>query len=101
MSQNPGRVIVTKVRAHTTWADVRMGRVTAEDKVGNAWADKLAVAGAEEHAMSAKLQDNVRTKRNYMKKLHRTMVDILLERDEHVKQVPFFYDRRIEPPPCP
>ena len=100
IDSDPARVIVSKVSAHMTWADVRRGRLSAQDKIGNAWADRLAVAGAEEHARPDRLVAQVKERRGHALKLHKETVDILSERDDSVKLLGFMYDKRL-PAPTP
>ncbi|CAE8724944.1 unnamed protein product, partial [Polarella glacialis] len=46
----PGAVRMSKVKGHTTYRDVKAGKVDKIDKTGNDWADFLATTGAGQHA---------------------------------------------------
>ena len=52
-TRDAGTFLLTKVRGHTSAADVLTGRVTLMDKIGNDNADALAVAGTHGNSRSS------------------------------------------------
>ena len=56
LRRNAHEFVVTKVLGHAKWRDVHLGRISAEDRLGNIMVDKLAVRGAEEHQPTIVLQ---------------------------------------------
>ena len=91
------RLIVTKVLGHATWKHVRDGHVSMADKIGNAMADKLAVAGAEMHANQQVLEQVAREGRNTAMRIQRRFVNILAEHEMLTKEI--YECRRLENPP--
>ena len=52
LSSRSTPIRVTKVLGHAKWSDVHRGRETAQNKVGNHQADRLATEGAKRHRNS-------------------------------------------------
>eukprot|EP00973_Karenia_brevis_P057571 8007831-Karenia_brevis.AAC.1 len=71
-----GSVRMKKIKGHSTWQDVGMGRVQPEDKRGNDHADALAVAGAALHAVRPRDRQKIVARRLLALELHRMMVEI-------------------------
>ena len=78
--QDPGRIMVTKVKGHATWGDVDSGEVNFLDKRGNACADTLARQGADQHAMLPFILQRAHERKKQTKAIQGAMVDILTER---------------------
>ena len=59
IAEDPSRVHISKVLGHATWLDVRLGKSSREDKLGNDAADRLAVDGSNMHPAGIVLQRQV------------------------------------------
>ena len=88
ISQNPQRVIVTWVKGHARWADVSTGRVNLFDKVGNAEADKLAVAGSNMHGALLLLEAEMLARKECFRRYHMSVLAILRERCHALNELP-------------
>ena len=77
---------MSKVKGHASWADVRRGLVRRQDKVGNAWADKLAVEGSEKHVCPAGLADANRERKELAIQYQGALVKIIMAYDKAVAQ---------------
>ena len=88
LQPNPDRVLVSKVRAHLTWGHVAAGIISADSKVRNACANKLAGQGADAHAPLLALEREARQRRGKAKKRQKLMLDILRDRDRGVSELP-------------
>ena len=73
-------ITFTKVKGHSTWADVRGGKCTRQDKLGNDSADFLATMGAAQHVVDIDLRRRVLNSRELTKAVQLMMVDILAAR---------------------
>ena len=71
------------------------------DKIGNASADKLAVEASLLRDLHPSLVRRSEDTVNFAVSGHKEMVNILLEWQEHVEQLPFLYNKNISPPPLP
>ena len=87
-----GRVTLVKVKGHATWSHVRLGFVSAADKVGNAQADRLANAGAEMHPARPALEQKVKEQRDLARAYQKSLVKLLREHDQAVRE----YDEAVE-----
>ena len=63
----------TKARGHVTMEDVRRGRASMQDKIGNDGADKLAVSGARHHAAPSDLVAHSRQRKTMARITHAMM----------------------------
>ena len=88
LTQNPDRVLVSKVRAHLTWGHVAAGIISADAKIRNARADKLAGLGADAHAPLLSLEREARQRREKAKNRQKLMLDILRDRDLGISELP-------------
>ena len=76
-----------KVKRHATREDVRDGRVLVEDRTGNIEADRLAVAGAELHAVPKQVCDARAKRKASAIATHSMMLKILRRRLEIEKEI--------------
>ena len=77
----------TKVKGHATWGDVRQGRVTRQDKVGNCMADFLAVQGAALHPSALPLATDQEARVSFAKDLQRMYLNILKGQSADTKDI--------------
>ena len=87
-------VRIVKVLGHAKWRDVHCGRETAENKTGNAHADKLAVQGAQKHPHAHALGRLCRETRQRTLRLQRMFLNILLEQSELTEEI--YEARRVQ-----
>ena len=81
MSSRACAVSVSWVKGHAKDIDVERGRTTREDKIGNDGADKLAVAGAASHHVSAEVVADAQARRETARRTHEMMVaSVVVER---------------------
>ena len=92
----PGRLHISKVKGHASWLDVRMGRSTLADKTGNDAADKLAVAGSNQHPAAIVLQRQCEEASEKCSRVQRSLLDIALAREEALRNMP---EEAMPPPP--
>mgnify|MGYP001147744667 CR=1 FL=1 len=76
------------MKAHLTWRHVRAGIISAELKVGNAGADRLAGQTANMHVPLIGLEQRARERKAQARKRHRLMLKILEERDSMYQELP-------------
>ena len=89
LSAAPDRCLITKVKGHARWSEVRTGSVTMEDKVGNDGADHLAGQGADEHMALIGLESELHERRNKAKGRQKRMAHILHVRDRDLALLPW------------
>ena len=82
-----GQVVFTKVKGHASWGDVRQGRVTRQDKVGNAMADFLAVQGAALHPAAIHLASAQDERTQFAKDLQKMYLRILMEQGKDTRDI--------------
>eukprot|EP00660_Eupelagonema_oceanica_P019341 gene19341-biopygen11769 len=75
-----GAVHFRYVKAHSTEADVKAGRVTAADKRGNDAADEHAVAGAALHGVPRERVQAARRRLHVARAVQKMMLDVAWER---------------------
>eukprot|EP00660_Eupelagonema_oceanica_P019494 gene19494-biopygen5010 len=75
-----GTVHFRYVKAHSTEADVKAGRVTAADKRGNDAADEHAVAGAALHGVPRERVQAARRRLHVARAVQKMMLDVAWER---------------------
>ena len=73
-------VTVAWVKGHAKMIDVQRGRTTLADKDGNDGADKLAVAGAEQHAVDSEIVIMSDLRREHGKEVHSMFIAIVKAR---------------------
>ena len=82
-----GQIIFRKVKGHATWGDVRQGRSTRRDKVGNAMADWLAVQGATRHESALPLVADQEARQEFIRRLQRMYLNILAEQSKDTNDI--------------
>ena len=82
-----GQMLFTKVKGHASWGDVRQGRVTRQNKVGNAMADFLAVQGAALHPSALPLAAHHETRVQFAKELQQMYLSILREQQQDTRDI--------------
>ena len=78
-------VLMTKVKAHATAADVASGHVSRQDRSGNDAADALAVAGARAHAVPAGERHEMQQRVQVAMQVQRLMLEIVVCRQSAQK----------------
>eukprot|EP00973_Karenia_brevis_P060753 8448654-Karenia_brevis.AAC.1 len=58
-SRPVGKILITKVKGHSTWGDVQSTRVDLQDKLGNDFADYLARQGASQHHIDLDMERRI------------------------------------------
>lgn len=76
-----GSYKLTKAKCHATAFDVKEGRVTLQDKIGNDNADALAVAGASQSGQGWKAREHFRRHLRLRTAVQHMFCDIVLERE--------------------
>ena len=88
IARDPARIHVSKVKGHSTWLDVRAGRISEQDKIGNAQADRLAREGADSHASTLPLVHRALRRKRLARDYHKIMLDIVREREDALNALP-------------
>ena len=81
-ARGDGNTRFVKVKGHAKSKHVLSGLVQAIDKLGNDEADKLAVRGAETHAIPAQIMTVKQRRFKQAKATHRMMLNILVARQK-------------------
>ena len=85
--RGPGSARFLKVLGHATAEDVRRGRSTQMDKLGNDGADDLAVSGAMLHAAPGQLVEASRRRKAMARATHTMMLAIVARRRQREEEL--------------
>ena len=88
VTASPNRILVTKVKGHATWRDVAQQTVSYSDKVGNAEADRLARAGADQHASVLHLEQSSQRRIAKTRQYHKCLLRIMKARARALGALP-------------
>ena len=72
--------MISKVKGHASWKDVRNGTATREDKLGNDAADRLAREGAASHALSPEYVQQAKARLMVAREVQAMMIEIVAAR---------------------
>ena len=87
LAERASSVRVVKVLGHAKWSDVHSGRETAQNKIGNHHADRLATEGVRFHRDSHVLRDLAQQNRQRGQRIQRMFLNILKEHSDLTEQI--------------